>query len=779
MSLRALRVLGRTELRGRRRLPSILLLAVMTVAAAGIVAGAQSQARAEDQWNAAFDRARGPHVLLYSRDAAAIRAISADRRVATAGAPITMTADVHVAGEPPNAMVTVRDAGAVGWREPDGTGRGGIGGPLLKDGRWVRAGSSDEIVVDRAFALDRGIAVGDRITLDRQGVDTTLRVVGRAVDFADCFFPGCDPAPAWADAAALDRIDPAARASGERIVPLRLRDPLDVDGFVTWVLDRYPAVATNDWLDTRDDSLGTSRFFGSFLSGFGVFVMIAAALVIAGSMSGRVLARRREIGLLKAAGFTPRQVATSLLLPSLAIGAVAAALGWVVGGFLAGPMQLTVSKVLGNGRASFALRDLVTAFLAIEIIVVVATVLPAWRTARVATTEALAPVPPRNRRAARAGRLSRRLRLGPVADAGVREAGSRPGRSVFAVLALALAVVSVMISAGFARTMNGTFDDPARVGAPYAVRIDLPAEDREAGARVAAVLDQAPGVRSWFAGSERRVVLDGSAFLGRLFDGDLAGAGFIVQQGRLPAAADEAMAGYGWLQRFGRRIGDRVTVEIGGQPLSLRVVGAYTEMEDSGEILRIPMAALQRVAPDATADQFYVTAKHGTGPKALAGTLQARLRGVALVTPNQISPDAEIDAFWLAFELVTGLVLLVALSNLGTTLLLAVRERVRDTGLLRSVGFTPRQALTVTAIAAGILGLVALLIGIPVGWAAYRALITSVGEGSGVGPTFGIDPSLLVVTAFVPVGIAVAVGLGVAVARRSARASVADLVRYE
>jgi putative ABC transport system permease protein len=350
---------------------------------------------------------------------------------------------------------------------------------------------------------------------------------------------------------------------------------------------------------------------------------------------------------------------------------------------------------------------------------------------------------------------------------------------VFAVLALVLAVVAVVISAGFARTMNGTFADPARVGAPYAVRIDLPSEDAAAGARVAAVLGSEPGVRSWFAGSERRVVLDGSAFLGRVFTEDLAGAGFIIQDGRLPSAAGEAMAGYGWLERFGRRVGDRVTVEIGGRPVALRVVGAYTEMEDSGEILRIPLAALRRVDPDAAPDQFYAASSPGTGPKELASALQARLRGTALVTPNQLSGDAEIDAFWLAFELVTGLVLVVALSNLGTTLLLAVRERVRDIGLLRSVGFTPAQALSVTATAAAILGVLALAIGIPLGWAAFRSLITSVGEGSGVGPTFGIDPSWTVVAAVIPLGIAVAVGLGVAVARRSARAVVADLVRYE
>ena len=52
-------------------------------------------------------------------------------------------------------------------------------------------------------------------------------------------------------------------------------------------------------------------------------------------VGARATAQHREIGLLKAAGFTPRQVGTVFALESAALGLIAAALGFTLGMLLA------------------------------------------------------------------------------------------------------------------------------------------------------------------------------------------------------------------------------------------------------------------------------------------------------------------------------------------------------------------------------------------------------------------------------------------------------------
>jgi putative ABC transport system permease protein len=159
--------------------------------------------------------------------------------------------------------------------------------------------------------------------------------------------------------------------------------------------------------------------------------------------------------------------------------------------------------------------------------------------------------------------------------------------------------------------------------------------------------------------------------------------------------------------------------------------------------------------------------------------LHRELGGTAQVTTNVTADNTEIDAFRTTFWLFTALVLVVAFANLASTLLLAVRERTRDLGVLRSVGFTPRQVFGVTAVGAAVLSGIAVVVGVPAGWAVYRLLIKTVGTSAGIGPHIGVNPATLGLVLLVPLAVLAAAALGAAVTRRAATAEVSHLVRYE
>jgi putative ABC transport system permease protein len=397
----------------------------------------------------------------------------------------------------------------------------------------------------------------------------------------------------------------------------------------------------------------------------------------------------------------------------------------------------------------------------------------------VPTTAALASVAARPTRGRLLGRAAARLGLGPLGLAGVRDTFGRPARSALTATALALAIVAVLATAGTQRTVDRVFGDPVLVGNPEELRVHPTGSDGDEAEAIARVLDTEQGVASWFTETPEDLALGDETFLGVAMGGDLEHAGFDVREGRMFAGNGEAVAGWGLLNRFGLDVGDEVTVQANGRPLPLRIVGWYRESEDTGEILRFPLADLQTVRPETGPQWASVNLTDGATPDTVAASLARDLGSAARVEVQTIEGSDEIDAFRLAFLLISALVVIVALANLASTMLLAVRERTHDLGVLRAVGVTPRQVLATVAAGGAALALAAALIGIPLGWVVSNTVTEVVGAASGIGPGIGTGPGIITTLVVVPCVVALAALLGTLAARRAAKAQISELVRYE
>jgi predicted lysophospholipase L1 biosynthesis ABC-type transport system permease subunit len=122
-----------------------------------------------------------------------------------------------------------------------------------------------------------------------------------------------------------------------------------------------------------------------------------------------------------------------------------------------------------------------------------------------------------------------------------------------------------------------------------------------------------------------------------------------------------------------------------------------------------------------------------------------------------------------------AVLLAVALANLLTTALLVVRERVRDLGILKAVGLTPRDVRLSVVSSHGLLGVLAALVGIPLGVGVFLLvyrLVNGTTEDAAVPPWWQLG--LL----FPGVVLLVALGCWVP-ARLAARLPVVDALRYE
>jgi putative ABC transport system permease protein len=523
------------------------------------------------------------------------------------------------------------------------------------------------------------------------------------------------------------------------------------------------------------DALILNQFFGAFLASFGVFLLVAAGLVILSTVSSRVLSRYRELGILKAVGFTPRALTLLVLGENLALASVGATIGVFCGGLLAPVVQLRFAAVLERGSATFPAGVLAGAVAVVLVIVALATLLPALRAGRVPASRAIARgAAPGSAHSSRLAGAALRLRLGAPTAVGLKDAGARPLRAGLTVMTLAVTVVAIVATLALDRTVNQIADDPALVGTPQGIVVS---PQEVSPAQVARALDRRPGVQSWFTVTERQVAVGDETFQARALGGNLAGTGYVIQDGRMIEGPQEAVIGYGLQERLGLGVGDRLPLRIAGKPLDLRIVGRYAESEDTGERAMIPLAGLRRIEPGAKPGDFFVRAGPGVEATAEASAIRTDAPGVKVSVEE--ADLGVFDAFRAAFYVLSFLVLTVGLLNLVATTTLGVRERMVDIGILKTLGFTPRQVAVSVATGAAALALAAVALGVPAGLLAADATMELTGSGSGVGPEFGTSPAAAAVVVTVVVIVLLAAAVGAAVARRAARAQVTEVLRAE
>jgi putative ABC transport system permease protein len=130
------------------------------------------------------------------------------------------------------------------------------------------------------------------------------------------------------------------------------------------------------------------RFAQNLAFSVSLVILITACAMLTLSMFSAVAERRREIGVLRAVGFSRRGVFTVFVAEALGIGLLAGTCGYALGLFLAdyvlGRLRLAESAALFFDPAGFALVTLAAMAAAAA-----AAVLPAWRAARVEPGEAL------------------------------------------------------------------------------------------------------------------------------------------------------------------------------------------------------------------------------------------------------------------------------------------------------------------------------------------------------------------------------------------------------
>jgi putative ABC transport system permease protein len=420
-----LRLLVRTAIANLRSRPlqTALVALILTAASATLALAVSLRAGAADPYEqiARDTNAADVHVLVHPGGRADLSALARARGVRATDGPFPIgTATVR--SRPSNRDLAIEGV----------DGRPRIDRPKVTDGRWL-SGAAGEVVLDRTFARGGGFHVGQRLTILVRDRRTTLTVVGLAIA------PGGDGS--WVSRSTFARVATGTDRAGS-LLELQLADPDASRAFVEDLRRRYQPneIEAWDWRQDRQDVIDRTTTSSVVLGSASLAALLAVGFIVANAIGGRILASRRDIGLLKAAGFTPGGVTALFVVENLILALSAGIVGTALGIALSPLMLESTANLLGTSTPSgLRLVTVAAGVLGVAAVVGLFTALPAWRAGRLGVLEAIAlgrtTVSAKPSRAARAAAA---LRLPPAVILGVKDAFASRSRAAMTIASLAL-----------------------------------------------------------------------------------------------------------------------------------------------------------------------------------------------------------------------------------------------------------------------------------------------------------------------------------------------------
>jgi hypothetical protein len=703
--------------------------------------------------------------------------------------------------------------GELGFSATDEHGFRDIERALVVRGRRADPNEPNEIVVDEAYAASRGLDVGGTLRLGLtppeqldaagNGLPIDLELPPEEYEVVGVLRPPAGLAPRlvgvegtidasgtatlylsaafWAENA--DRV--AGYGGG---IVAQLRDPGGLDDVraalgdlpVQVQVDRgnagqfVPAIFRAVDVEARA-LLGASALLG-----------VVAIVLLGQALRRQVLVSAREASVYRAMGFDRRGLAMSN------------AIEWAIGGALAAVVAVGVALALSplapigiarRAGLSFGVHADVLVLLAgavgIVLLFTVGGAALGWGASRRGAGGAA------ERRSSRLAAWLSSAGAPPSTVIGARMA-LEPGRGSTAVpvrstvTSALLGIGAVCAAVTFSSSLERLVDEPVLRGWNWDHNVGNYSSPDSAADGRRAILDN-PGVEAATGWLTDFVVLDGVEVSLLLLDPVEGVVGPEVREGRLPTGPGEIALAPATRSALDVDVGDEVeAIGPNGRPVDVVVVGesggnGLLDSEaslDEGSVMTFEAAEVMIEGEEIElfAGGFLVRLADGqAGAEALA-----QLRQDFPGTVYGPSSTADIENLrrvqWLPRLIVVG----VAALAFGTTahaLFSAVRRRRRDLAVLKTLGFRRRQLATVATAQAMTFAVIALLLGVPLGIAAGRALWDVAAEqiGTFAGPRVPVGQLLLGAAVALGSAVVLAVGPG----RRAARTPAAQILRAE
>jgi ABC-type lipoprotein release transport system permease subunit len=224
---------------------------------------------------------------------------------------------------PPSTNITTTSYTAAGI-DPAHPGEGLVTEAQLTSGRWIAEGAAGEVLLNAAYANKQSLTVGSEIPIN----GTTYEVVGLVEptltgSIADIYFP----------LTTLQEL--AGKQNRVSQILVKVDGAASVDTVAAKIEEALPGaevVTTKALADQVTGSLADAKKLTDRLGGvLGVIVLVSAFVIAVLLTLSSIGKRVREIGTLRAIGWSRRRVVGQILAETVGIGILGAVLGIGVG----------------------------------------------------------------------------------------------------------------------------------------------------------------------------------------------------------------------------------------------------------------------------------------------------------------------------------------------------------------------------------------------------------------------------------------------------------------
>jgi len=610
---------------------------------------------------------------------------------------------------------------------------------LLTDGCYLTPGA-DEALVEKYPSDTFKIPVGDTIIItDSTGKEISLSVVGIAYDPMYDTYRSSQPPYIFISEANLRKLFPN-KETWNTSLGLHLADPQSVDTVLAEIESMRSTEyidSHTDWRDAKESSIFRAQLAFIFLTAFSLFAIFATVLIVVSVVSSTVLSQIRQIGVLKAIGFTGRQVSYLYIGQYAVLSFSGTALGFMLGLALA-PLPLqTVTASLGTSfRPPFSPLLMVLVFLIIPSVTMLAAALAASRGARANIIRAIAVgAEAPARKTFWGARLAEKLGAPVSLTLGLNDAFVRPLRTLLTGLNLTLGVMGIVFGLALSNTLQIYRENPALLGIVYNASVS---RQQSTDSRAQRIIGQAPGVDAFYGEKQLQVqTRSGKTFTLRADEGDLSAFPFHISEGRFfQSDTNEAVVGRGLLEWLGLQVGDTLTLALEDEPrheVMWTIVGVYPEPADAGQRMMVSLSSAAGLDRHAAPDMYYLKLSPGADIARLRAYLEPNKDSDLTLTMVEDAIPSSVVYLQLAVFMLGGILIGIAVVNVFITSLLATQEKLRVVGILKTVGMVPAQVVTMINTAAGILGMLSVLIGVPVGLTLTGGMLTALSNVYGFG----------------------------------------------
>lgn len=721
---------------GRRRVQTLAIgLATMMAVAASVLGGSLLMVSGAP-FDDAFAKRHGAHLSMQF-DAGEVGAGQLSKsghagEVSSAAGPFrTATVTPRPDGASPGWPMTVVGRGDPG-RDVDEV--------TLLEGRWPTHSGEIVLSADSSFIPTMGM----ELAFSQPSGGPTLTVVGVARSVTQT-------ADAWVVPSQMPAL--TAPGTGGYQMLYRFTDAgtaaqIAAGGrAVTRSLPHRAVVGEQSWLTVQKSAARDTALYVPFLIAFGVLGLVMSVLIVGNVVASAVGTGTRRIGILKAVGFTPAQVVRAYVGQALIPAAVGTAFGVLAGHLLAVPVLAETGEVYGTSSLTVVpWVDLVVIAGALGLVSATAWA-SARRAGRLRTVDALAVG--RTASAGRgrwAARLAGRLLLPQSVALGLARPFARPARALAMGTAILFGTIAVTFTVGMGASLGQVMKAKAHDAADVVVPAPLPdfgPQGPGAGKRpeadpaaVAATIGAAAGTGKYYSAATVRATVSG--LTGTIdviaFTGDASWGGYTMVSGRWIDRPGEAVVPSSLLAATGSRIGDSVTLNGLAEPVAVRIVGEVLDPRNDGMQVFTDASNLAAAHPDLAETSHHIAVMSGTDVTGYVNELNRDLEPLGATARTgglHAGGDMVVTLNTLSVILTLMLVAIAALGVLNSVLL-DTRERVREIGVHKALGMTPRQTIAMVITSVAVTGLVASALGVPLGVVLHSWVIPAMGDSAGL-----------------------------------------------